>query len=239
MGRHRKRTPAAQTAKGRIALVAATAGTVTSAGVGGAAAAATLSPSDEPQSSAYGLTADAADIVPSSSSAVDAAPQILNIAEFRPESDLQEQLSKAVEFNAERVAADLAARAPEIIKPAQGTFSSGFGFRWGSMHNGIDIANALGTAIVAVMDGEVIDAGPASGFGNWVRIRHDDGTVTVYGHMQTIDVSVGEHVTAGEKIAGMGAEGFSTGSHLHFEVHPGGGGPIDPLPWLAERGIRL
>ena len=107
------------------------------------------------------------------------------------------------------------------------------------MHNGIDIANDIGTPINAVMDGTVIDSGPASGFGQWIRLRHDDGTITVYGHMETLDVSVGEHVTAGQKIAGMGSRGFSTGSHLHFEVHPGGGGPIDPVPWLAERGISV
>ena len=75
--------------------------------------------------------------------------------------------------------------------------------------------------------------------GNWVRLRHEDGTITVYGHMETIDVAVGDKVHAGQKIAGMGSRGFSTGSHLHFEVHPNGGDAVDPAPWLAERGISL
>ncbi|AIG63851.1 membrane protein [Corynebacterium atypicum] len=240
MGRHRKITSTAQTTKGRIALVAATAGTVSTAGIGGAAAATLAAPSDSPATPEYELAASAATIDPAqAAAALEAAPQILNISEFKPENDLQDQLSKAMQFNAERMAQDLAARMPSIVKPAEGSFTSGFGARWGTNHNGVDIANALGTPIAAAMDGEVISAGPASGFGNWVRILHEDGTITVYGHMSTIDVTVGQHVTAGTKIAGMGSEGFSTGSHLHFEVHPAGSGPIDPLPWLAERGIAL
>ena len=153
--------------------------------------------------------------------------------------NLSEQLGKAVEYAKVRSAADLAARAPLTVKPAEGTFTSGFGPRWGSFHKGVDIANAVGTPIRAVSDGEVIDAGPAGGFGNWVRLRHEDGTITVYGHMETIDVAVGDKVHAGQKIAGMGSRGFSTGSHLHFEVHPNGGDAVDPAPWLAERGISL
>ena len=89
------------------------------------------------------------------------------------------------------------------------------------------------------MAGTVIDSGPASGFGQWIRIQHDDGTITVYGHMSTLGVSVGERVKAGQYIAGMGSMGFSTGSHLHFEVHPGGGAAVDPQAWLAARGIQV
>lgn len=126
-----------------------------------------------------------------------------------------------------------------VARPAEGTFTSGFGPRWGSFHSGIDIANAPGTPIYAAMAGTVIDSGPASGFGNWIRIQHDDGTITVYGHMQTLAVSVGQRVAAGEYIAGMGSLGFSTGSHLHFEVHPGGGSAVDPQAWLAARGISV
>ena len=89
------------------------------------------------------------------------------------------------------------------------------------------------------MDGTVIDSGPASGYGQWIRIRHDDGAISVYGHMETLDVSVGERVVAGQKIAGMGNRGFSTGPHLHFEIHPDGQSAVDPVPWLAARGINV
>lgn len=80
-----------------------------------------------------------------------------------------------------------------------------------------------------VMGGTVIDSGPASGFGQWIRIQHDDGSIAVYGHMETLDVTVGKRVTAGQRIAGMGNRGFSTGSHLHFAALPDwqrGGRPV-------------
>ena len=57
--------------------------------------------------------------------------------------------------------------------------------------------------------------------------------------MSTLAVSVGQSVTAGQQIAGMGSEGFSTGSHLHFEIHPSGNGAVDPVPWFAERGVFI
>ncbi|WIM71810.1 M23 family metallopeptidase [Corynebacterium suedekumii] len=123
------------------------------------------------------------------------------------------------------------------VRPAEGTFTSGFGPRWGTMHNGIDIANAIGTPILTVMNGTVIDSGPTSGYGQWIRIKHDDGSVSVYGHMASLYVSVGERVAAGQTIAGMGNLGFSTGSHLHFEIHPDGATPVDPVPWFNARGI--
>lgn len=125
--------------------------------------------------------------------------------------------------------------------PAEGTFTSGFGQRWGSPHNGIDIANEIGTPIYAVMDGTVINSGPASGFGNWIRIQHEDGSISVYGHMQAdmLYVSEGEQVKSGQNIAGIGSEGQSTGPHLHFEIHPAGGSAIDPVPWFAEYGISI
>lgn len=126
-----------------------------------------------------------------------------------------------------------------VVKPAAGSFTSGFGPRWGTMHNGIDIANAIGTPIYSVMPGTVISSGPASGYGQWIRIQHDDGSMSVYGHMETLHVSVGQHVGAGQQIAGMGNRGFSTGSHLHFEIHPAGSGPVDPITWFANRGIYI
>ncbi|WP_067467393.1 M23 family metallopeptidase [Nocardia amamiensis] len=125
-----------------------------------------------------------------------------------------------------------------FVLPTRGVFTSGFGSRWGTFHNGIDIAAPIGTPIYAVADGTVIDAGPAHGFGLWVRIRHDDGSITVYGHMYDFFVSVGERVPAGMQIARMGNRGDSTGPHLHFEVLVGGR-HVDPLQWLALRGLTF
>ncbi|MCS4490031.1 M23 family metallopeptidase [Corynebacterium sp. ES2794-CONJ1] len=225
-GKHRKQI---NPVRGRVAFVAAATGIASSAGATGAALAAA------PQSGSPAIKLAANDVP-----AADlAAPQILEFAEFKPAFNLTDQLIKAIAFSAQVEEADHLARTPKniVVKPAEGLFTSGFGARWGTMHNGIDIANAMGTPIVAAMSGTVIDAGPASGFGNWVRVLHDDGTITVYGHMETVEVVVGQHVDAGQRIAGMGSRGWSTGSHLHFEVHPAGQGPIDPVPWLAERGV--
>lgn len=122
--------------------------------------------------------------------------------------------------------------------PAKGAFTSGFGSRWGTMHRGIDIAAPIGSPIYAVADGTVIEAGPAQGFGLWVRIRHDDGTISVYGHMYDFFVSQGERVPAGMQIARIGNRGDSTGPHLHFEVVQNGQ-HVDPQAWLAMHGLRL
>lgn len=127
----------------------------------------------------------------------------------------------------------------KVVTPAVGRFTSGYGPRWGRIHNGIDIANSIGTPIYAVMDGTVINAGPAQGFGNWVVIKHDGGEVSVYGHMREYNVRVGQRVTAGEQIAKIGNEGQSTGPHLHFEIKPDGHKQVDPVPWFKANGITI
>lgn len=127
----------------------------------------------------------------------------------------------------------------DFVLPSDGTITSGFGQRWGTNHNGVDFAAPLGADIKSFADGKVIDAGPASGFGNWIRILHGDGSMTVYGHMSVLDVSVGDKVRAGDIIAKVGNEGFSTGPHLHFEYYPDGpnGSPIDPMGILKEKNL--
>ncbi|SEP51760.1 Peptidase family M23 [Amycolatopsis saalfeldensis] len=142
------------------------------------------------------------------------------------------------EADAARKAAEEASR-PKTCLPANGTFTSGFGARWGTSHLGIDIANSIGTPIYAASDGTVIQAGPASGFGLWVRLQLDDGTIQVYGHMDSFSVHEGQKVKCGEQIAKIGDRGESTGPHLHFEVWQNGTTKIDPRPWLAARGITV
>jgi murein DD-endopeptidase MepM/ murein hydrolase activator NlpD len=113
--------------------------------------------------------------------------------------------------------------------------------RWGTLHAGVDFAAPMGTSEYAAMDGVVVRAGAASGFGLAVYIQHANGDVTVYGHMEQILVEEGQTVRAGDPIALLGNLGQSTGPHLHFEVHVGGidGERIDPLPWLRERGLTV
>jgi murein DD-endopeptidase MepM/ murein hydrolase activator NlpD len=127
------------------------------------------------------------------------------------------------------------------VRPSAGGMSSCFCMRWGVMHEGIDLAGPLGSPIVATGDGVVIEAGPEAGFGHWIEIRQANGDVTIYGHMYTVLVSAGQHVTAGQHIADIGADGEATGPHLHFGVRRGGvDGPfIDPVPWLKARGVDV
>ncbi len=129
--------------------------------------------------------------------------------------------------------------APKTVRPVAGRLTSTFGHRWGAAHNGLDFGDPLGAPISAVTDGVVVEAGPASGFGLWVRVQQDDGTVGVFGHVNDILVEVGQPVRAGDLIATVGNRGQSTGPHLHYEVHDPYAGPIDPLPWLAARGIDV
>ncbi|MEV5649234.1 M23 family metallopeptidase [Nocardia sp. NPDC052254] len=127
----------------------------------------------------------------------------------------------------------------QAVRPVAGVVSSGFGSRWGAMHNGIDFADALGTPIHSVASGTVIDAGPASGFGLWVRVKQDDGTTAVYGHVNDILTHVGQRVNAGDVIATVGNRGNSTGPHLHLEIWDPNDVKIDPTPYMASRGVVL
>lgn len=130
--------------------------------------------------------------------------------------------------------------ASTYVKPVAGQVTSEFGPRWGEFHGGMDIYAPIGTPIRAVTRGVVIVARPASGFGLWMQVRHPDGTVTVYGHMNTMDRAVGARVAAGEQIATVGQRGEATGPHLHIEVWPHGNRAlrVNPRPWLARHGIH-
>ncbi|SDM99000.1 Peptidase family M23 [Lentzea albidocapillata subsp. violacea] len=134
--------------------------------------------------------------------------------------------------------ATCSATAGEWTVPALGRCSSGFGPREGGFHHGLDIAAPLGTAIVAAGDGLVIDAGPASGYGLWIRIQHRGGTITTYGHNNRNLVHKGQAVAAGQPIAEVGNRGQSTGPHLHFQIEVGGEA-IDPVTFYRQNGIEL
>ncbi|MEL0589968.1 MAG: peptidoglycan DD-metalloendopeptidase family protein [Planktothrix rubescens PR222] len=119
------------------------------------------------------------------------------------------------------------------IWPSSGVLSSGYGWRWGRMHRGIDIAGPIGTPVVAAAPGVVSYAGwNDGGYGNLVEIEHPDGSLTVYAHNDRILVSEGQKVAQGDQISEMGTTGRSTGPHLHFEVHPSGQGAVNPMAVL-------
>jgi murein DD-endopeptidase MepM/ murein hydrolase activator NlpD len=148
-----------------------------------------------------------------------------------------EEAANGAAFAAERAEREARQMRPLFVFPTKGVWTSGFGYRWGVLHAGIDIANSIGTPIYAVADGVVTDAGPTAGYGAWVKIRHADGTVSLYGHVNTWLVSPGQKVMAGDQIATIGNRGNSTGPHCHFSVLRNGTDFIDPVPWLAQRGL--
>jgi murein DD-endopeptidase MepM/ murein hydrolase activator NlpD len=118
-----------------------------------------------------------------------------------------------------------------LIWPVSGAVTSPFGWRWGRMHEGIDIGVASGTPIAAAAAGSVIYAGWLGGYGNLTVVDHGGGLATAYGHQSRIAVGVGQAVSQGEIIGYVGSTGHSTGPHLHFEVRVNGQA-VDPLGYL-------
>ncbi len=118
-----------------------------------------------------------------------------------------------------------------LIWPLDGVVTSGFGTRWGRMHEGIDIATSTGAPIWAAAAGTVIHAGWLGGYGNLVVLDHGNGLATAYAHCSAILVGIGQTVIQGETIALVGSTGHSTGPHLHFEVRVNGVA-VDPLLYL-------
>jgi murein DD-endopeptidase MepM/ murein hydrolase activator NlpD len=112
-----------------------------------------------------------------------------------------------------------------------GPVVSGFGMRWGRMHEGIDIGVGYGTPIRAAAAGRVVYAGWMSGYGNLVAIDHGGRVSTAYGHQSSVAVGVGQVVSQGQTIGYVGCTGHCFGPHLHFEVRINGS-PVDPLGYL-------
>lgn len=188
-------------------------------------------------------------------------PAVVGATDLVKAADLQRQAvgaaaravqdARAAEAAAAAIAAQAAAAGTAVDGPAAvpttpaggavqmviGKVTSGFGGRWGSMHEGVDIAAPIGTPIRVPLAGTVIDSGAASGFGLWVRVRHADDTITTYGHINRSFVRKGEQVAAGQEIAEVGNRGHSTGPHLHIEVTTPAGRKVNPRPWLDQHGI--
>jgi murein DD-endopeptidase MepM/ murein hydrolase activator NlpD len=166
-------------------------------------------------------------------------------------SDVREDKQKALDHMAELQAqsATLASRirsaqssavvpgptgspsAAGFIWPVHGILTSPFGWRWGRMHEGIDLAVPSGTPVVAAASGTVIVAGWMGGYGNLVVIDHGNGIATAYGHNTSLAVGYGQYVAQGQLISYSGSTGHSTGPHVHFEVRVNGS-PVDPLGYL-------
>jgi murein DD-endopeptidase MepM/ murein hydrolase activator NlpD len=179
---------------------------------------------------------------------IDASDYGLGIGGDDPSGDLSDAGARRGITEAEaqarlgELAASRAAREPKVISPVTHySLTTCYCERWGQMHYGLDMAAPLGTPIYAAVDGVVLSAGPASGFGNAVYIQDEDGDVHIYGHMYYYSVKDGQIVHAGDQIAQVGDAGYSTGPHLHYEIHRGGrdGSPTDPQAWLEARGVTV
>jgi murein DD-endopeptidase MepM/ murein hydrolase activator NlpD len=118
-----------------------------------------------------------------------------------------------------------------LVWPVHGVLTSTYGWRWGRMHEGIDLAVPSGTPVVSAAAGTVIVAGWMGGYGNLVVVDHGNGIATAYGHNTSVAVNYGQSVAQGQLIAYSGNTGHSTGPHVHFEVRVNGT-PVDPLGYL-------
>jgi murein DD-endopeptidase MepM/ murein hydrolase activator NlpD len=155
---------------------------------------------------------------------------------------------QAAERNAELKSLGKAAeaRAGEIAKNQWKLPTSGYrltarfgmsGGMWSSNHTGLDFAAPSGTPIIAVANGTITKTGSAGAYGNQTIETLEDGTEIWYCHQTDIGVSPGDSVTAGQQIGTVGSTGNTTGPHLHLEVRPGGGDPVDPFQALVFHGL--
>ncbi|MFF8261967.1 M23 family metallopeptidase [Streptomyces virginiae] len=178
-------------------------------------------------------------------------------AKAQAEADAKQKAAEAkrlaeAKAKAEREAAERAAREEErkrlntFVSPLDDSYVStqykAGGGMWSSgSHTGIDFHAASGTSVHAVGSGTVVEAGWGGAYGNNVVIKHNDGTFTQYGHMSSLNVSVGQQVTPGQQIGLSGSTGNSSGPHLHFEARAGSqyGSDIDPIAYLRSHGVSL
>ena len=226
---HRRQPTSAARSRVLIAAVAA--------GAAAAAAYTMVKPEQQPQS----RTVLASEKIPLAGGPTDRGPEVVAVkqAAHAAAAAHAEEQARGIAFAAERAQREARLQQPLFVLPTRGIFTSGFGYRWGALHAGIDMAGPIGTPIYAASDGVVVDAGPTAGYGAWVKIRHADGTVTLYGHINSWEVQIGQRVMAGDQIATIGNRGNSTGPHCHFEVLVGGTNRVDPVPWLAARGVSV
>jgi murein DD-endopeptidase MepM/ murein hydrolase activator NlpD len=134
--------------------------------------------------------------------------------------------------SAEATAPDASASTPSQLGwPVAGPITSGFGSRWGRMHEGVDIAVGAGTPVHAAAAGTVVYAGWMFGYGNIVVLDHGNGISTAYAHNSSLAIGPGATVGKGFVVALSGSTGHSTGPHVHFEVRVNGA-PVDPLSYL-------
>jgi murein DD-endopeptidase MepM/ murein hydrolase activator NlpD len=232
---------------GVAALAVSAAGALTAAGPQLAAA----SPSRVTQASALTGTSDVsrADLLDARTAAVsrDSARDALADAADAKLEDLAESQARQRNAALAKFAQQAEAQAEKIalnqwVLPVDGyhltaTFGQNSGL-WASSHTGLDFAAPEGTPIKAIANGVVTSTGYDGSYGNKTVVTLEDGTELWFCHQSAVSVSTGQPVRAGEVIGAIGSTGNVTGPHLHLEVRPGGGDPVDPDEALRVHGLR-
>ncbi len=175
--------------------------------------------------------------------AAEDAMRVSRMRELRAEArEKAQQRRQARAAALRKAAAAREAARPKYVAPVLNfRWSAGYGESsslWSSMHTGQDFAAPEGTSVRSVADGTVVSAAWEGSYGQKVVVLHDDGTETWYAHLSSF-VRTGGRVQAGDVIGRVGSTGNSTGSHLHLEVRPGGGDPVEPISWLRSHGVNL
>jgi murein DD-endopeptidase MepM/ murein hydrolase activator NlpD len=156
-------------------------------------------------------------------------------AQAKQQQEALEQLAQTAEKQAAKI------KENQWVLPLDGyRISATFGassYLWSSVHTGLDMSAPSGTPIRAIANGVITETGYDGSYGNKTVLTLDDGTELWFCHQTSIDVSVGDTVRGGEVIGTVGSTGNSTGPHLHLEVRPGGGDPVDPFTALLEHGV--
>lgn len=241
--RSRRRKPAKRSALLSVAVPSVAVMGV--AAVGAAAVAGVGMAQDAPKAQADGQSQDTAANVPTTQLDRQLAGVSRDASDFADRaSRTQERIDlKDRQAAAKKAAAAAAARKealrPKFLLPVKQKGLSAYfgqaGVNWMALHTGIDFPVQVGTPVMAATDGTVRTQWNSS-YGNMAIVTAADGTETWYCHLSSTKIRSGK-VKAGDVIAYSGNTGNTTGPHLHFEVRPGGGSPIDPLPWLLAHGL--
>ncbi|POX40276.1 peptidase M23 [Streptomyces sp. Ru73] len=232
----------------KSALLTVAVPSVAAMGVCAVAAASVSGATDKDEDTAVQAASDASAVKPSAANnkldsqlsnlSADANDFADRASRTQERLDLQARAAAEKKRKAEEAARKEALRPKFALPVKQHGLSALFGqagVNWMSLHSGIDFPVSYGTPVMAATDGTVVTKwNPA--YGNMVEITAPDGTETWYCHLSSAKIRSGT-VKAGDVIAYSGNSGNSTGPHLHFEVHPGGGDAIDPLPWLRSKGL--
>lgn len=243
--------PSAPAAVGVAALVIAATGAATAANTGGDTIAA--APSVKPFSPANAFTGTTKD---TSSTVLRSRQEAVSRDSQRKalEDAADEELQAAVEAQAEERNAALAQLAASAEKYAgeiaanawqlplasyrlTASFGQASGL-WSSTHTGLDFAAPTGTPVMSVARGTVRSTDYAGAYGNRVVVALEDGTEVWFCHLNSFSVSPGQTVDGGQQVGTVGMTGNTTGSHLHLEVRPGAGDPVDPYAALRARGLQ-